>query len=124
MRDRVGIKPIYYSTLNQQFSWASELKAIEKFYENRGILSYDDTALYDFLTYRFIPTPKTQYKNVYKLEPGHYLKIDTTTNQFKKVQYWCLEVKNCNDDVETATKKIFNLVKESVEEQMISDVPI
>ena len=42
VRDRVGIKPIYYSTLNQQFSWASELKAIEKFYENMGILSYDD----------------------------------------------------------------------------------
>jgi len=124
VRDRVGIKPIYYSTLNQQFSWASELKAIEKFYENMGILSYDDTALYDFLTYRFIPTPKSQYKNVFKLEPGHYLKIDTTTNEFKKVQYWELEVKNCNDDVETATKKIFNLVEESVEEQMISDVPI
>ena len=50
--------------------------------------------------------------------------IDTTTNEFKKVQYWELEVKNCNDDVETATKKIFNLVEESVEEQMISDVPI
>ena len=124
VRDRVGIKPIYYSTLNQQFSWASELKAIEKFYDDMGILSYDVTALYDFLTYRFIPTPKSQYKNVYKLEPGHYLKIDTTTNEFKKVQYWELKVESCNDDVETATKKIFDLVEESVQEQMISDVPV
>ena len=90
VRDRAGIKPIYYSTLSQQFLWASELKAIEKFYENDEVLNYDYTALFDFLTYRFIPTPKSQYKRVFKLEPGHYMKVDTKTNNFDKVQVYFL----------------------------------
>ena len=124
VRDRAGIKPMYYSTLNNQFSWASELKAIERFYQNTDVLSYDYTALYDFLTYRFIPAPKSLFKNICKLEPGHYLKVDTSTNQFKKIQYWKLEVNKCKDNIETARKKIFELVKESVDEQMIADVPV
>ena len=124
VRDRAGIKPIYYSTLSQQFLWASELKAIEKFYENDEVLNYDYTALFDFLTYRFIPTPKSQYKRVFKLEPGHYMKVDTKTNNFDKVQYWELKVNKCNDDIEIASQKIETFIKESVNEQMISDVPV
>lgn len=124
VRDRAGIKPMYYSTLNNQFSWASELKSIETFYQNTDVLSYDYTALYDFLTYRFIPAPKSLFKNICKLEPGHYLKVDTSTNQFKKIQYWKLKVNKCKDNIETARKKIFELVKESVDEQMIADVPV
>lgn len=78
-------------------------------------MEYDYTAFYDFLTYLYIPTPKSMYKNVYKLEPAHYLKI---------IQYWQLEVKECDDDIETEKKKIYDLVKKSVDEQMVADVPV
>ena len=124
IRDRAGIKPLYYGNVNGQISWGSELKAIQKFYENRNILECDYTAYYDFLTYLYIPTPKSMYKNVYKLETAHYLKIDVKNNTFDKIQYWQLEVKKCNDNIETAKKKIYDLVKESVDEQMVSDVPL
>ena len=110
-RDRAGIKPLYYGNINGQISWASELKAIQKLYENQNILEYDYTAFYDFLTYLYIPTPKSMYKNVCKLEPAHYLKIDVRSNNFEKVQYWELEINQCNDDIETAKKKIYDLVK-------------
>lgn len=123
-RDRAGIKPLYYGNLNGQISWASELKAIQKLYGNQNILEYDYTAFYDFLTYLYIPTPKSMYKNVYKLEPAHYLKIDIKNNTFDKIQYWQLEVKECDDDIETAKKKIYDLVKKSVDEQMVADVPV
>ncbi|MGJ0366245.1 asparagine synthase (glutamine-hydrolyzing) [Aliarcobacter cryaerophilus] len=123
-RDRSGIKPLYYGNINGQLSWASELKAIQKLYENQNILEYDYTAFYDFLTYLYIPTPKSMYKNVYKLEPAHYLKIDIKNNTYEKIQYWQLEVKKCNDDVETAKKKIYDLVEKSVDEQMVADVPV
>lgn len=123
-RDRTGIKPLYYGDINGQILWASELKAIQKFYENQNILEYDYTAFYDFLTYLYIPTPKSMYKNVYKLEPAYYLKIDITNNTFDKIQYWQLEVKKCEDDIETAKKKIYDLVKKSVDEQMVADVPV
>lgn len=124
VRDRTGIKPLYYGNLNGQISWASELKAIQKLYGNQNILEYDYTAFYDFLTYLYIPTPKSMYKNVYKLEPAHYLKIDIKNNTFDKIQYWQLEVKECDDDIETAKKKIYDLVKKSVDEQMVADVPV
>ena len=123
-RDRAGIKPLYYGNINGQISWASELKAIQKLYENQNILEYDYTAFYDFLTYLYIPTPKSMYKNVCKLEPAHYLKIDVRSNNFEKVQYWELEINQCNDDIETAKKKIYDLVKKSVDEQMVADVPV
>ena len=124
VRDRTGIKPLYYGNVNNQISWASELKAIQKFYENRNILEHDYTAFYDFLTYLYIPTPKTMYVNVFKLEPAHYLKIDIKTNSYKKIQYWKLETKVCNDDIEVAKNKINNLLKKSIDEQMIADVPV
>lgn len=124
IRDRAGIKPIYYSVLRQQFLWASELKAIEKFYEDDKVLNYDYTALFDFLTYRFIPTPKSKYQNVFKLEPGHYIKVDTKTNNYKKTKYWELKVNTCHDDINTAIQTIETLIKESVNEQMIADVPV
>jgi len=123
-RDRAGIKPLYYGNIKGQISWASELKAIQEFYKNKNILEYDYTAFYDFLTYLYIPTPKSMYKNVYKLEPAHYVKIDIQTNIFEKIQYWQLEVKKCEDDIKIAKKKIYDLVKKSVDEQMVADVPV
>jgi asparagine synthase (glutamine-hydrolysing) len=124
VRDRTGIKPLYYGNVNGHISWASELKAIQKLYENQNILEYDYSAFYDFLTYLYIPTPKSMYKNVYKLEPAHYLKIDIENNIFEKIQYWHLEIRECDDDIETAKKKIYDLVKKSVDEQMVADVPV
>ena len=124
VRDRVGIKPLYYGTLRDQISWASELKALEKLYEKDLVQNYDYTALYDFLTYRFIPAPKTLYKNIHKLEPGHYLKINTNTNSFEKVHYWQLEVRRNDDDISTAKTKLYHLLEKSVEEQMVADVPV
>jgi len=123
-RDRAGIKPLYYGNVNNQISWASELKAIEKFYKNQNFLEYDRTAFYDFLTYSYIPTPKSPYKNIYKLEPAHYLKVDVKKNTFQKVKYWQLNIKKSNDNIETAKNKIFSLVKKSVDEQMVADVPV
>ena len=124
VRDRVGIKPLYYGNINHQISWASELKALQKLYMDEKVLTYDYTALYDFLTYRFIPTPKSLYRNIYKLEPGHYLKVNTKTNSFEKVQYWQLEVKRTNDDTCTAKRKLNHLLEKSVDEQMVADVPV
>jgi len=123
-RDRVGIKPLYYSSLNDQICWASELKAIKNFYHDTDFLQYDYTALYDFLTYKFIPAPKSVFKNINKLEAGHYLEININNNDIKKVQYWKLEIIPCKDNIEKAKKKIYDLVKESLDEQMIADVPV
>lgn len=122
-RDRVGIKPLYYSTFQDQITFASELKAIQHYYNSQS-LKIDYTALYDFLTYRYIPAPKTMYQDVYKLEPGHYLEISLDDHSIKDVHYWKLEINYCDDSIEVASNKIYDLVKKSVGEQMVSDVPV
>jgi asparagine synthase (glutamine-hydrolysing) len=124
VRDRVGIKPLFYGNVYGQISWASELKALQKFYEDGNVLENDYTAFYDFLTYLYIPTPKTMYKNMYKLEPAHYLKVDIRNSKIFKVCYWKLEVKNNLISEEDASLQLFDLVQKSVQEQMVSDVPV
>lgn len=123
VRDRVGIKPLYFSNHQNKVVYASELKAIREFYGEEQ-LEIDYTSLFDFLTYLYIPAPKTMYKNVYKLEPAHYLKIDLDTHFIEDIHYWQLEVDPCEDGIEEACENIRRLVKKSVNEQMVSDVPV
>ncbi|MFB2773864.1 asparagine synthase (glutamine-hydrolyzing) [Shewanella xiamenensis] len=123
IRDRLGIKPLFYCSLNATLSWASELKAIDKYFD--GKLSIDNTALYDYLTYLYIPAPKTKFNEVKKLEPGNYLEFSTITGSQLIKTYWDLNpVENKNLSLEQAAKEIRRLVDKSVAEQMISDVPV
>ena len=124
VRDRTGIKPLYYGTIDGEFTWASELKAIEKFYEKKFPLTYDYSAFYDFLTYLYIPTPKTMYEDVFKLEPATYLHFNLDSKILERHQYWSLSVGGCIDDVHTAAQKVKELLKKSVQEQMVSDVDV
>ena len=68
-RDRAGIKPLYYYYHNDRFAFASELKAIMATCTDVDF-QVDYTALYDYLFYKYIPTPKTLYQNCYKLPAG------------------------------------------------------
>src|SRR3546814_20453984 len=54
-------------------------------------LTDDRTALYDFLTYRYIPAPKTAFRDVYKLEPAHCLDLGTSDGGLKLRRYWQLD---------------------------------
>ena len=77
-RDRPGIKPLYYYYDGHRFAFASELKALRIACGGVG-LQTDTTALYDFLTYRYIPAPKTLYRHCFKLLPAHHLSFDPDT---------------------------------------------
>ena len=125
-RDRPGIKPLYYFFDGQQFAFASELKAlevacaVEKF-------SIDETALYDFLGYRYVPTPKTLYKNVFKLPPAHMLSFSPYTMQIRgPKRYW--QIENCNEQTERSLEdccdELRSLIDLSVSDQMVADVPV
>ena len=122
-RDRVGIKPLYYSFINDQVVFASELKAIIDFLPETDLIR-DYSALYDFLTYKYIPAPKTLYNNIYKLEPAHYLEINLNEKSIQKYCYWKLETNICDDASDKAREKIEELIKKSVKEQLMSDVPL
>lgn len=125
VRDRAGIKPLYYSFINGEYTYASELKAIIKYYQGNLNLQFDNTAIYDFLTYLYIPSPKSLYKNIFKLEPAHYVEFDVSEYKYKKKQYWQIEYKiNNNISFDETLEELISLLKKSIKDQMISDVPV
>lgn len=122
-RDRVGIKPMYYYSDEGRLVWASELKAIQS-YIGSDRLMMDPTALCDFYTYNYIPSPKTIYKNVFKLKPAHYVAVDLNTFAFKEYRYWQLPTDEAPISFDGAKEKLKHFITKSVQEQMMSDVPV
>jgi asparagine synthase (glutamine-hydrolysing) len=126
VRDRFGEKPLYYTKNNQGFFFASELKALEGFYEKKNI---SKTGLNLFFSLTYIPAPYTIYENVFKLEAGHYLEV-STLGEFEAFKYYDLEkITRDNQEVqithyEEAKKELRKKLFSSVEERMVSDVPL
>ncbi len=90
VRDRVGIKPLYYYLSAKRLVFCSELTPLLKSgYVERDINSQ---GLASFLRYQYVPTPLSIYENVHKLEPGYIMQVDVTTGAITKQQYWNLRI--------------------------------
>lgn len=126
-RDRVGIKPLYYYYDGYHFAFASELKAITKACTDVNF-QIDKTAIYDFLFYQYIPEPKTMYKNCYKLPPAHKLIFDIKQRKILSInKYWKLHVNTAKGRYrkkETLCDELRTLLDQSVQEQLVADVPV
>lgn len=127
-RDRYGIKPLYYYIENEQFAFSSELKALIAANDNLISFKIDNTAIYDYLIYQYIPEPKSLYQKIYKLEPASFLHYDLKKKKIiRKGQYWNINV-NCKKhgkiDKNEVIYNIKQLIRESVKKQMIADVPV
>jgi hypothetical protein len=72
------------------FAWASELKAIRAFFRPEQ-LRLDETALYDALTYRYVPSPKSLYRGVWKALPGQLITFSLVEGHLAHRSYWRLE---------------------------------
>jgi asparagine synthase (glutamine-hydrolysing) len=122
-RDRVGIKPLYYTAINNRIVFASEIKAILE--DTHIVREVNDNALSHYFTFIATPAPQTLFKHILKLEPAHYLSIDTRGN-ISKQRYWSpLQSVNGEDvtDERYCVKQIRELLEESIEKRMMSDVP-
>ncbi len=125
-RDRPGIKPLYYFWDGSRFAFASELKALETACKGNG-LQTDQTALYDFLGYRYVPPPKTLYKHCFKLPPAHRLVFGARTGTLEGPSpYWQLPVPDEPLDLspDEACEELRTLINDSVRDQMMADVPL
>ena len=126
VRDRYGEKPLYYTSNKEGFFFASELKALKEHYSKEKL---SKTALNLFFSLSYIPAPHTIYKDVFKLQPGNYLEIENN-GEYKIKKFYDLKSvvqKNHNNlikDYEQAKKELRQLLFASVEERMISDVPL
>ena len=122
-RDRLGKKPLYYSSVNGTFLFASELKAIMVYPSfSRKV---DPFSLTKYLLFEFIPSPHTIFKEARKIPAASYLIWDRKKVEVK--QYWSPfdpqeDEKNLSE-VE-AESRMMELLKESVKRRLISDVPL
>ena len=119
-RDRFGIKPFYYTQVDDFFYFASEIKALLPFVKE---FKTDLDSLNDYLTFQFTLGDKTLFQGIKKLEPGHLLSIENSqlsTKQFWEVYYNIDFSHNENYFIE----EIQNLMDESLRLHMRSDVPV
>jgi asparagine synthase (glutamine-hydrolysing) len=121
-RDRVGIKPLYYSLGAGQLVFASEVKAM---LQDPSVAREVNLPMIDrFLTYFYVPGDETLLKGIRKLRPGHYLSLRKGKADIK--QYWDLSFAS-SDSVQTfneSKEELLSLLKETVRLHMISDVPV
>jgi asparagine synthase (glutamine-hydrolysing) len=122
VRDRFGIKPLYYTQQNNTFIFASELKAIMA----SGVIpkKVDFSSFADYFVYRYIPSPKTIWQNVLKLPPAFYLELNTLTLEYTTKEYWNLLANNNHQNKEQLANEINQILNQSVAEHTRSDVPI
>src|SRR5947207_5337019 len=85
-RDRVGKKPLYYYLDHEKLVFGSEIKSILQHPDLK--LDIDDYAVSDYLSLGYIPAPKSIYRNIHKVRPGHYLEV--RAGRVSEVQYWDL----------------------------------
>ena len=120
-RDRVGIKPLYYYWDGKKFLFASEIKAILQ--DPMVDRTIDPLALDDYLTYLYIPGPKTIFKGIRKLRPGYTLTV--SERGLEEKEYWDLsfEPRNGLSESDYAIGLLEKL-RESVSIHLMSEVPL
>jgi len=129
VRDRLGIKPLYYGRVGSAFVFASELKAICQYPEFDGEIDRNALALY--MRHNYVPSPHCIYKGLHKLQPGCILTLDSATGDTQIRSYWSAkEVAQAGrqsplqiSDAE-AIERLHQLLLRAVGLRMIADVPL
>jgi asparagine synthase (glutamine-hydrolysing) len=129
VRDRLGIKPLYYGTVQSAFVFASELKAIRQWPDFADEIDRDALALY--MRHNYVPSPHCIYKGLHKLQPGCILTLHSATGAPQIRRYWSAEEVASRGlqsplrigDQETV-EELHELLLQAVRLRMISDVPL
>lgn len=130
-RDRIGEKPLYYGFVGETFVFASEQKAIRTVFGKQ--LEIDRDALSEFMRFGYIPAPRSIYRGISKLPPGHRLRLRWANQQQMELQaYWEIgsadqeslrsQLLHCHD--EQLIDRVDQVLREAVRLQMVSDVPL
>lgn len=125
VRDRYGIKPVYYHITNENtLIYASEIKSILEYKDYKT--EVDKEALLEYFTFQNIFTNKTLHKNIQILEAGHYFEIDLLSKEVIKKQYWDFdfsEPETVKDEREYI-EELDRLFTQAVTRQLVADVPV
>ena len=120
VRDRLGIKPLYYYLNGGKLIFASEIKAILQAPDVEPKIN--PQALYYYIGYEFVPSPNTILRHISKLLPGHYLSYKN--GKVELTEYWDTQFRSEDHLPDYYETKIRDLLTDSVRKRLVSDVPL
>lgn len=124
-RDRLGIKPLFYSLLpSGEMVFASELKALKQHPDlDRTI---DEQAVEEYFALGYVPEPRSIYRNTFKLRPGHTLRVRRGDAQLQQREYWDVPFSSGGDrpSLPDATAELVERLRQAVDIRLIAEVPL
>ena len=129
LRDRIGEKPLYYGFMGDTFVFASDVACIASLDGFQNPIHKDVLGIY--FIHGYIPAPYSIYENIYKLEPGTILGIKSPFNKYDISTYWSIKAVAQHGQkhlfhgaYEEAVDELERLLKASIQDQMMADVPV
>ncbi len=123
-RDRVGIRPLFYWHQNNAFAFCSEIKGLFSLRQIERKL--DEESLSQIFTFWTTITPKTPFRNIFELQPGHFMRVNSEGIQVRK--YWGLNYssgkENLNRNFPEAMEELGHLLRDAVGIRLRADVPV
>ncbi len=122
VRDRYGIKPLFYQRDGHHFRFASEIKAILA--DGRVPRRVSLQAMHDFLTFDYVPGPQTAFEGIHELPPGHWMRVGQD-GDIRLERYWDLPF-DTDESLEEGmvVARARELMEEAVRRQLVADVPL
>lgn len=125
IRDRLGIKPLYYYKDEEHMIFSSEIKGIL----SSGLVEakFNAEAVDEYLANRYIRSPYTFFKNIYQVNPGYWISIDKECFKVKEMPYWTIpDVFNTSKtyDEEDILDQLDDQLSKAIKYRLISDVPL
>jgi len=125
IRDRVGVKPLFYYHKNDEFVFASELKPIMKYKNN---IKISNKALQEYFKFGYISSNLSIFEDCYKLPAGHYAIYNTKKFTFKIQEYWSILPYFKREKFQKTEKELVdeleNILIDAFKYRMVSDVPV
>lgn len=121
-RDTFGIKPLYYYQHNRQLIFASELKAILKCSDVKREIDF--TSFADYFIYRYVPSPKSIWKNISKLPPAHFLIYNYKKDTTQLTEYRQFKFGSEKINEQDLISEMGKMLEQSVGIHARSDVPV
>jgi len=126
IRDRAGVKPLYWYWKNNLFLFASELKSFYQHESFEKVINKKALGLY--LQYGYVLEPHTIFNDTHKLKAGHYLEVDLKSKSITQQVYWdvidCYNKKPLDISPTEAIDEMERLFKSAFSYRMVSDVPV
>ncbi len=117
-RDPFGIKPLYWTETSEAFQFGSEIKSLILDSKEKQV---DVTSLYHYLTFQYVPDPRTMFKNVHKLSPGHYFVLEN--NNLTITRYFQVHFQKGHESFKYYAEQTREALEESVKLHSVCDVP-